>query len=528
MPSQTTSESSPLLPQAPTPTGSDHVAASVVLSQRRAMIVITLVGGLSFFSSFCNGIVVIALPAMQPALGLPEGLLVWPSSSYFLTAGSCLLLAGSLADVVGNKRVNLVGSFLAAVSALACGLAKTAGEMITYRAIQGITYAIITPSSISIISSSVKEGRLRNMGFACMGFSQPIGFCMGLTLAGLFTETIGWRSAFYLAAAVSGLLFLIGIWALPRDIRPEAEAGPSIWKRLVVEIDLVGVAVASTGLALLSYVLATLSSDINNIRKTSSIVLLMLACLCVPLFATWMHCQVRNSRVALIPNSLWQSHVFTSLCIMVLLSNALANCMELYSSFFFQQVQGTSAVKASLQVAPSLVAGTMASILTGMSAHRMSSFLWMLLVSSVISTFAPLLMAVVRTNQPYWQNALFAQILTPINCDVLFPLGLLTISDIFPQNMQALSGAVFNTCAQLGGAIGMSVTQLIASSVTSGSPYPDKSSPEALMEGYRASFWTMFAWMVFLCVVCLLGMRRIGKEGSVDVSFGHQPSRVTL
>ena len=252
MTTQPANESSPLVPRVPPAT--DAAATPVVLSKGRANIVLVQICGMSFFSSFCSGIVVIALPAIQPPLNLDESLLVWPSSSYFLTAGSCLLLAGSLADVVGNKRVNLVGSFFAALSALACGLARTGGEIIAYRAIQGITYATITPSSISIIASNIKEGRPRNMGFACMGFAQPIGFCMGLVLGGVFTDTVGWRPAFYLAAAVSGLLFLVGIWALPRDIR--SEAGPSIWKRLVVEIDLVGVAVASVGLATLSYVLA--------------------------------------------------------------------------------------------------------------------------------------------------------------------------------------------------------------------------------------------------------------------------------
>jgi MFS family permease len=79
--------------------------------------------------------------------------------------------------------------------------------------------------------------------------------------------------------------------------------------------------------------------------------------------------------------------------------------------------------------------------------------------------------------------------------------------------MQALSGAVFNTCAQLGTAIGLTVTSVIAASVTNASHYADKASPDALMAGYRAVFWTMFAWMLFVCLVCLLGLRRVGRIG---------------
>lgn len=77
----------------------------------------------------------------------------------------------------------------------------------------------------------------------------------------------------------------------------------------------------------------------------------------------------------------------------------------------FQQVQEASAIKASLQVVPSLVAGALTSIATGIFVHRMP-VLWMLLISSAMSTVAPLLMALVRTNQLYWENAFFAQVST--------------------------------------------------------------------------------------------------------------------
>lgn len=105
------------------------------------------------------------------------------------------------------------------------------------------------------------------------------------------------------------------------------------------------------------------------------------------------------------------------------------------------------------------------------------------------------------------------QILAPLACDILSTVGLLIISDVFPKNTQALGGAVFNTCAQLGTAIGLSLTQVAAASVTNGSSYENKSSPEALMKGYRVAFWIMFGWMVFVCFVCIGGLRKVGRVG---------------
>ena len=229
-------------------------ATAAVLSKNRAVMVITQLLGLQLFSSFCNGVIVVGLPAIAAALSLQDALLLWPTSVFYLTAGSCLLMAGSVADVAGTKRVNLVGAFLGAIFALACGLAQTGGELIAFRALQGFSNAIIVPSSISIISKSMEDGRPRNIGFGCLGFAGPIGFSLGLVLGGVFVDTIGWRSAFYLAGAATFALFLIGIWTLPAD--GQSTSGPSIWKRLASEIDWVGVILASTALSTLSYALA--------------------------------------------------------------------------------------------------------------------------------------------------------------------------------------------------------------------------------------------------------------------------------
>lgn len=229
-------------------------ASTTEFPKARSIVVIVQLLGLQLFSSFCNGIIVVGLPSIASTLELNDSLLIWPTSAFYLTAGSCLLLAGSIADVVGVKRVNLVGSFLLAITALACGLARNGSQIIAFRALQGISYAIVTPSSTSIISTSIEEGRPRNIGFACLGLAGPLGFSLGLVLSGIMISTVGWRPAFYLATAASTSLFVIGIWAIPWD-QPQ-RPGRSTWKRLVAEIDWTGMLLASAGLAMLSYVLA--------------------------------------------------------------------------------------------------------------------------------------------------------------------------------------------------------------------------------------------------------------------------------
>lgn len=226
---------------------------AIIHSKVRATLVVAQLLGLNLFSSFCNGVVVVGLPAMATSLHIDEGLLVWPTSVFYLTAGSCLLLAGSVADVVGTKTMSLVGAFTAALTAMACGLAQNGGQLIAFRALQGITNAIIVPSSVSIISTGLEEGRPRNLGFACLGFAGPIGFSLGLVLGGVFADSTGWRAAFYLAAATTFALFLAGVWALPKDA---VRARKSVWSRILTEIDIIGALIGTASLAMLSYVLA--------------------------------------------------------------------------------------------------------------------------------------------------------------------------------------------------------------------------------------------------------------------------------
>jgi len=140
--------------------------------------------------------------------------------------------------------------------------------------------------------------------------------------------------------------------------------------------------------------------------------------------------------------------------------------------------------------------------------------MWVVLASAILSAVSPLLMAVIESQWPYWYMAFPAQVFQLLCFNVLFTVGLLVISAVFPSRTQALGGAVFNTCGQLGTSIGLTVTSVITEAKTSASRYSDKSSPDALMEGYRAVFWALFAWMLFVGLTGAVGLRQVGKIGT--------------
>lgn len=147
----------------------------------------------------------------------------------------------------------LTGCVLQSAFTLASGLAQTGMQLIVFRAFAGVAISFCLPSAVSIITSTFPEGKMRNIAFASMGGGQPIGFSLGLTLGGILTQTIGWRYGFYIAAIINTIIFVVGLFGLPKD---PISFEPNVWKRLKSDIDWMGAAIASISLAMLSYVFA--------------------------------------------------------------------------------------------------------------------------------------------------------------------------------------------------------------------------------------------------------------------------------
>lgn len=97
----------------------------------------------------------------------------------------------------------------------------------------------------------------RNIGFACLGLSQPLGFSVGLVVSGIIVEQAGWRTGFYVSGGATLAASIAAIWTLPKVKASTPNAvGSGIWRKLYVEVDWVGGSIASGGLAILAYVLA--------------------------------------------------------------------------------------------------------------------------------------------------------------------------------------------------------------------------------------------------------------------------------
>lgn len=224
------------------------------LSIIQAVSIIITLAGVTFVACIGSGILTTALPRIAADIGLAHNLLLWPASVYALASGCTLLAFGSMADAVGPKLMWVGGSGASCLFIMACGLSRTGVQLIIFRALLGLAVAMCLPSSMSLITSSFPAGTKRNIAFAATGMGQPIGYAIGLILGGVFTDTIGWRYGFYMAAVIQLGLSILSYFALPGDEQNGSLA--SHLRTMGHSIDWLGVALLSACFGILSYVLA--------------------------------------------------------------------------------------------------------------------------------------------------------------------------------------------------------------------------------------------------------------------------------
>src|SRR5688572_12286543 len=130
---------------------------------------LALLCGAFFMVILDANIVVVALPSIEESLGFSEATLQWVISAYAVTFAGLLLLGGRAADLLGRRRLFMVGLLLFTLASLACGLAWSPASLIVARAVQGIGAAIMTPTAMSIIAETFDEGAERNKALAIWG-----------------------------------------------------------------------------------------------------------------------------------------------------------------------------------------------------------------------------------------------------------------------------------------------------------------------------------------------------------------------
>src|ERR1700736_4527273 len=154
-------------------------------------------------------IVNVALPSIRTDLHFSQASLQWVITAYSIVFGGVLLLGGRLADLLGRRRLFVAGLALFTVSSLLDGLAWSEGSLIAFRALQGLGAALVAPAALSILTTTFREGRERNLALGIWGAVSGSGAAAGVLLGGVLVSTLSWSWIFFINVPIGALVLFL-------------------------------------------------------------------------------------------------------------------------------------------------------------------------------------------------------------------------------------------------------------------------------------------------------------------------------
>ncbi len=299
-------------------------------SQKRLILVISV---LASFVPFLDGSIVnVALPAISQSFGGGLALQQWVADAYLITLGALILLAGSLSDLFGRRRILYAGLAGFGVTSLLCAAAPTGYLLIAARALQGVAGALLVPSSLALIISSLEpkdQGRAIGQWTAWTG----IAFVIGPLLGGFLVDTVSWRLIF----AINIVPIIVTLWLLRLLKQPEQSNQ--------VKVDVAGAVLCSASLA------AIVLALIEQPQYGWSPAILAAAVLGTVFLAAFLYWE-NKSNTAMLDLSLFRVRNFSAGNLATVFVYGGLSVATFIIVIFLQQVSGYSAFKAGLALLP--------------------------------------------------------------------------------------------------------------------------------------------------------------------------------
>src|SRR5437764_1807316 len=197
-------------------------ATDVREGDRRRWVILSLLVGGQFMVVLDVAIVNVALPTIKNDLHFSEDGLQWVITAYAIVFGGVLLLGGRMADLLGRRRIFMAGMAVFTLFSLLNGLAWSSASLIAFRGLQGLGAALLAPAALSILTTTFREGRERNVALGIWGAASGSGGAAGVLLGGALTSALSWSWIFFINIPV-GVLVLALSPVLLRESRADLD-----------------------------------------------------------------------------------------------------------------------------------------------------------------------------------------------------------------------------------------------------------------------------------------------------------------
>ena len=284
-----------------------------------------------------NTIANVALPSIQADLRMTTDHGAWVINGYLLTAGGLVLLGGRLTDLLGRRRLFLIGTVLFAAASLDCGLAPGGGWLIAARFVQGCGEALASPAALSLIAVLFTDSAERGKALGVWGGLSGLGATVGVLLSGFLTDALDWRWIFYVNLPIAAAALALAPALLPPDATRDRAAGP---------VDVPGAVLVTGGATAVVY---GLLSSAERGWTAPSVVAAMLGGAAA--LAAFVAVQRRAPR-PLVPDGFFSERVRIGGNLAAVFLIGVMAALFLLLTFYLQQVCGYSALRSGLAYLP--------------------------------------------------------------------------------------------------------------------------------------------------------------------------------
>jgi EmrB/QacA subfamily drug resistance transporter len=436
-------------------------------------------------------IVNVALPSIQREFDFSVENLQWVVSGYSLTFGGFLLLGGRSGDLLGRRRIFMVGLALFALFSLLCGLSTSSGMLIAMRALQGVAGAVLSPSVFSITSVTFQEGSERNKALGVLGAIAGSGAAIGVILGGVLTEYLGWEWIFFVNVPIG----LAALLLVPRLVRESRADG------LARHFDATGAVTVTASLMLFVYALTRTTtvgwSSFQTIGVFVASAVLMAAFLVIEL----------RSRSPLVPLGIFRRRTLSGANIVGFILGTMIFGMFFLLSLYMHDVLGFSALRTGvgyLAVAlTAIVASGVAQALVTKLGVKPALLLGMVLLGAGLLYFTQ-----VSADGSYTADLLPGFLLIGVGLGFSFvPVSIAALAGVTGREAGLASGLI-NTSQQIGGALGLAILTTAATTRTNNLLADGVQQTRALTDGFALAFWIGVGFAAIAVVATLLALKR--------------------
>jgi EmrB/QacA subfamily drug resistance transporter len=416
-----------------------------------------------------NTVVNVALPSIERDLHMSIASLEWIVTAYALVFASLLVTGGKLADLLGRRRIFVVGLVVFTLSSLACGLAPTAGFLIGARAVQGVGAALMNPATLSIITATFPP-RQRGTAIGIWAGVSALALAIGPLAGGLIVDNINWNWIFFInvpvgvAGVVASRIFITE----SRDTSHEQS------------VDVPGLVTSGAGLFALTY--ALIEGNRHGWSSPEIVGLFAVSALLIAAFVLVEHRQ----RLPMLDLSLFRNSSFTGANIVALLVSLGMFGVFFYVSLYVQNVLGYSPTKAGAIFLPMTLLIIIVAPFAGRASDRVGSR-WLMGGGMALLGISLLFYQRAGVHSDFW-TLLPAMIIGGIGmASTMSPMTSAAMGAV-PVDKAGVGSGVLNSFRQVGGALGIAAMgAILASYLPAGLAPRSAAAAQAYVNGMHAA-----------------------------------------